>query len=193
VYTNHEVGDDSGADGWVGDYGDNPLWFYQQYEDSENATTAAGRQLAIRGAVQPWQPSAGTPLGPNHVNHVLAQFLADATAGTLPQVSWIVAPDNYSEHPAASPGYGAHYVRAVLEALMGNQELWNSTALFVAYDEHDGYFDHVLPPAPDASVTDEFIDGLPIGFGNRVPMIIASPWTRGGFVDSNTYNHTSML
>ena len=51
----------------------------------------------------------------------------------------------------------------------------------------------MLPPAPDASVTDEFIDGLPIGFGNRVPMIIASPWTRGGFVDSNTYNHTSML
>jgi phospholipase C len=193
VYTNHEVGDGGGVNAWVGDFGDNPLWFYQQYEDSENATTAAGQELAIRGAVQPWQPSAGTPLGPNHVNHVLAQFLADATAGTLPQVSWIVAPDNYSEHPAASPSYGAHYVRAVLEALMGNQELWNSTALFVTYDEHDGYFDHVVPPAPDASVTDEFIDGLPIGFGNRVPMIIASPWTRGGFVDSNTYNHTSML
>ena len=193
VYTNHEVGDGGGVNAWVGDFGDNPLWFYQQYEDSENATTPAGQELAIRGAVQPWQPNAGTPLGPNHVNHVLAQFLADATAGTLPQVSWIVAPDNYSEHPAASPSYGAHYVRAVLEALMGNQDLWESTALFITYDEHDGYFDHVLPPAPDPSVTDEFIDGLPIGFGNRVPMIIASPWTRGGFVDSNTYNHTSML
>jgi phospholipase C len=193
VYTNHEVGDGGGNDAWVGDFGDNPLWFYQQYEDSENATTAAGQELAKRGAVQPWQPNAGTPLGPNHVNHVLAQFLADATAGTLPQVSWIVAPDNYSEHPAASPSYGAHYVRAVLEALMGNQDVWNSTALFVTYDEHDGYFDHVLPPAPDPSVTDEFIGGLPIGFGNRVPMIIASPWTRGGYVDSNTYNHTSML
>ena len=193
VYTNHEVGDGGGNDAWVGDFGDNPLWFYQQYEDSENATTAAGQELAIRGAVQPWQPNAGTPLGPNHVNHVLAQFIADATAGTLPQVSWIVAPDNYSEHPAASPSYGAHYVRTVLEALMGNQELWNSTALFITYDEHDGYFDHVLPPAPETTVTDEFIDGLPIGFGNRVPMIIASPWTRGGYVDSNTYNHTSML
>ncbi|HEX4257671.1 MAG TPA: alkaline phosphatase family protein, partial [Streptosporangiaceae bacterium] len=139
------------------------------------------------------QPNAGVPLGPNQVNHVLAQFVADATAGTLPQVSWIVAPYEYSEHPAASPSYGAHYVRTVLEALLGNQDLWNSTALFVTYDEHDGYFDHVLPPAPDASVTDEFIDGLPIGFGSRVPMIIASPWTRGGYVDSNTYNHTSML
>ena len=193
VYTNREVGDGGGIDAWVGDFGDNPLWFYQQYEDSQNATTAAGQELAMRGAVQPWQPNAGTPLGPNHVNHVLAQFVADATAGTLPQVSWIVAPDNYSEHPAASPSYGAHYVRTVLEALMGNQELWNSTALFITYDEHDGYFDHGLPPAPDPSVTDEFIDGLPIGFGNRVPMIVASPWTRGGYVDSNTYNHTSML
>jgi phospholipase C len=111
----------------------------------------------------------------------------------LPQVSWIVAPYEYSEHPAASPSYGAHYVRTVLEALMGNRDLWNTTALFVTYDEHDGYFDHVLPAAPETSVTDEFIDGLPIGFGSRVPMIIASPWTRGGYVDSNTYNHTSML
>ncbi len=193
VYTNHEVGDGSGADGWVGDYGDNPLWFYQQYENAEKAPTRAGQELAVRGAVQPWQPNAGVPLGPNHVNHVLAQFVADATRGTLPQVSWIVAPYEYSEHPAASPSYGAHYVRTVLEALMGNQDLWNSTALFLTYDEHDGYFDHVLPPSPDASVTDEFIGGLPIGFGPRVPMIIASPWTRGGWVDSSTYNHTSML
>ena len=193
VYTNHEVGDGGGVDGWVGDYGDNPLWFYQQYQTSENATTAAGQELAKRGAVQPWLPNAGVPLGPNQVNHVLAQFVADATAGTLPQVSWIVAPYEYSEHPAASPSYGAHYVRTVLEALMGNQDLWNSTALFVTYDEHDGYFDHVLPPAPETSVKNEFIDGLPIGFGSRVPMIIASPWTRGGYVDSNTYNHTSML
>jgi phospholipase C len=193
VYTNHEVGDGGGVDGWVGDFSDNPLWFYQQYEDSENATTPAGQELAKRGAVQPWLPNAGVPLGPNHVNHVLAQFVADATAGTLPQVSWIVAPYEYSEHPAASPSYGAHYVRTVLEALMGNRDLWNTTALFVTYDEHDGYFDHVLPPAPETSVTDEFIGGLPIGFGSRVPMIIASPWTRGGYVDSNTYNHTSML
>jgi phospholipase C len=193
VYTNHEVGDGDGVDGWVGDFGDNSLWFYQQYQTSEHATTAARQELAKRGAVQPWLPNAGVPLGPNHVNHVLAQFVADATAGTLPQVTWIVAPYEYSEHPAASPSYGAHYVRTILEALMGNQDLWNTTALFVTYDEHDGYFDHVLPPAPETGVKNEFIDGLPIGFGSRVPMIIASPWTRGGYVDSNTYNHTSML
>jgi phospholipase C len=193
VYTNHEVGDGSGNDGWVGDYGDNPLWFYQQYQTSEKATTTAGQQLAVQGAVQPWQPNAGTPLGPNHVNHVLAQFITDCAAGTIPQVSWIVAPYEYSEHPSASPSYGAHYVRTVLEALMGNQALWQTTALFITYDEHDGYFDHVLPGSPETSVTNEFISGLPIGFGPRVPMIICSPWTRGGYVDSNSYDHTSML
>ena len=193
VYTNHEVGDGSGANGWVGDYGDNPLWFYQQYQTSMKATTTAGQQLAVQGAVQPWQASAGTPLGPNHVNHVLAQFIADCAAGTIPQVSWVVAPYEYSEHPSASPSYGAHYARTVLEALMSNQALWESTALFITYDEHDGYYDHVPPPAPETSVTNEFIGGLPIGFGPRVPMIICSPWTRGGFVDSNTYDHTSML
>jgi phospholipase C len=193
VYTNHEVGDGSGANGWVGDYGDNPLWFYQAYQTSMNATTAAGQQLAIQGAVQPWQSSAGTPLGPNHVNHVLAGFISDCAAGTLPQVSWIVAPYEYSEHPSASPSYGAHYTRTVLEALMGNQALWESTALFITYDEHDGYFDHALPPSPETSVTNEFIGSLPAGLGPRVPMIICSPWTRGGFIDSNTYDHTSML
>jgi phospholipase C len=193
VYTNREVGDGEGADGWVGDFGDNPLWFYQQYQTSMKAASAAGRQLAAQGAVQSWQPNAGTPLGPNHVNHVLAQFIADCAASKLPQVSWIVAPYEYSEHPAASPSYGAHYVRTVLETLMSNQALWESTALFITYDEHDGYFDHVLPPSPEASVTNEFIAGQPAGPGPRVPMIICSPWTRGGFVDSNRYDHTSLL
>jgi phospholipase C len=81
----------------------------------------------------------------------------------------------------------------VLQTLMANPELWKNTALFITYDEHDGFFDHQLPPFPETSVTDEYIDGLPIGPGTRVPMIIASPWTRGGYVDSNVYNHTSML
>ncbi len=76
---------------------------------------------------------------------------------------------------------------------MGNQALWESTALFLTYDEHDGYFDHVPPPSPETTVTSEFIGGLPIGLGPRVPMIVCSPWTRGGYVDSNTYDHTSVL
>jgi len=192
VYTDHEVGDGSGNNGWVGDYGDNPLWFYKQYQTSMNATTTAGQQLAIQGAVQKWQPNAGVPLGPTQVNSVLSEFISACAAGTLPQVSWIVAPYEYSEHPSSSPSYGAHYVATVLNAITGNTALWESTALFITYDEHDGYFDHVLPPAPETTVTNEFISSLPIGMGPRVPMLICSPWTQGGYVDSNTYDHTSM-
>jgi phospholipase C len=81
----------------------------------------------------------------------------------------------------------------VLQTLFSNPGLWQTTALFITYDEHDGFFDHQLPPCPEASVTDEYIDGLPIGPGTRVPMLICSPWTRGGYVDSNVYDHTSML
>jgi len=108
-------------------------------------------------------------------------------------VSWIVAPAGYCEHPSYTPDYGAHYVNTVLQTLFGNPELWKSTALFITYDEHDGFFDHQLPPFPEPSVADEHIDGLPIGPGTRVPMLICSPWTRGGYVDSNVYDHTSML
>jgi phospholipase C len=171
----------------------NPLWLYRQYQESMKAATTAGQRLAVQGAVQPWQPNAGTPLGPDHVKHVLAQFTADCAAGTIPQVSWIVAPREYSEHPSASPSYGAHYARTVLDALTGNPALWKTTALFVTYDEHDGFFDHVLPPCPEPGEKNEFIDFRPAGLGPRVPMIVCSPWTRGGFVDSNTYDHTSVL
>jgi phospholipase C len=84
-------------------------------------------------------------------------------------------------------------VNTVLQTLFSNPELWRNTALFITYDEHDGFFDHQLPPFPEQSVTDEHIAGLPIGPGTRVPMLICSPWTRGGYVDSNVYDHTSML
>jgi phospholipase C len=194
VYTNDQVGDSgSYPDFFLGDYGDNPLWFYQQY-NTTNSRQGGTSQIAVRGAVTPWQTGAGAPpLGKTHAAYVLSTFLKDVKGGTLPQVSWIVAPAGYCEHPSYTPDYGAHYVNTVLQALFANPELWKSTALFITYDEHDGFFDHQLPPAPEATVTDEYIGGLPIGPGTRVPMVICSPWTRGGYVDSNVYNHTSML
>jgi len=148
VYTNHEVGDGGGADGWVGDYGDNPLWFYQQYQTSEKATTKAGQRLAVQGAVQPWQPSAGTPLGPNHVNHVLAQFISDLRREQAPQRVL----DHRAVRVLRAPG-GKPQLRRALRAdgarvADEQQELWESTALFITYDEHDGYFDHVPPAFP---------------------------------------------
>jgi phospholipase C len=195
VYTNDTVGD-SGTypDYFLGDYGDNPLWFYQQY-NSTNSREGGTSELAIRGAVTPWQ--SATPVGLNidktHAAYVLSSFINAVNSNTLPQVSWIVAPAGYCEHPSYTPDYGAHYVNTVLQTLFSNPEVWNTTALFITYDEHDGFFDHQLPPTPPASVTDEYISGLPIGPGTRVPMLICSPWTRGGYVDSNVYCHTSML
>ena len=194
VYTNDQVGDSgSYPDYFVGDYGDNPLWFYQQY-NTTNSTNGGTGELAVRGAVTPWQSNAGVPpLSKTHAAYVLSSFINDVKSNSLPQVSWIVAPAGYCEHPSYTPDYGAHYVNTVLQTLFSNPDLWKNTALFITYDEHDGFFDHQLPPAPEVSVTDEHIGGLPIGPGTRVPMLICSPWTRGGYVDSNVYDHTSML
>ncbi|HEY1917425.1 MAG TPA: phospholipase C, phosphocholine-specific [Streptosporangiaceae bacterium] len=191
VYTNDQVGD-SGTRYFLGDYGDNPLWFYQQY-NSTNSRKGGTSELATRGAVTAWQPGTGAPhMSKTHAAYVLSSFIDAVDSNTLPQVSWIVAPAGYCEHPSYTPDYGAHYVNTVLQTLFSNPDVWQSTALFITYDEHDGFFDHQLPPFPEASVTDEHISGLPIGPGTRVPMIICSPWTRGGFVDSNVYDHTSM-
>jgi len=194
VYTNDQVGD-SGTypDYFLGDYGDNPLWFYQQYNTTNGRNGGTGA-LAVRGAVTPWKTDAGAPpMSKTHAAYVLSSFIKDVKSNSLPQVSWIVAPAGYCEHPAYTPDYGAHYVNTVLQTLLANPDLWKATALFITYDEHDGFFDHQLPPYPEATVTDEYIAGLPIGPGTRVPMLICSPWTRGGYVDSNVYDHTSML
>jgi phospholipase C len=194
VYTNDQVGDSGSYPGYfLGDYGDNPLWFYSQYNTTNSRDGGTGA-LAVRGAVTPWQTGAGAPpMSKTHAAYVLSSFIKDVKSSKLPQVSWIVAPAGYCEHPSYTPDYGAHYVNTVLQTLFANPALWKTTALFITYDEHDGFFDHQLPPVPEVSVTDEYIGGLPIGPGTRVPMLICSPWTRGGYVDSNVYDHTSVL
>jgi phospholipase C len=194
VYTNDQVGDTGNFPGYfLGDFGDNPLWFYQQY-NSSNSRKGGHSELAKHGAVTPWKTGKGAPpLSKTHAAYVLSSFIDAVNSNALPQVSWIVAPAGYCEHPSYTPDYGAHYVNTVLRTLFANHDLWKNTALFVTYDEHDGFFDHQLPPFPEATVTDEHIEGLPIGPGTRVPMLICSPWTRGGYVDSNVYDHTSML
>jgi phospholipase C len=194
VYTNNQVGDSGDfPDFFLGDYGDNPLWFYQQFNTTNSRNGGTG-PLATHGAVTPWQTDAGAPaLSKTHAAYVLSSFIKDVKSSKLPRVSWIVAPAGYCEHPSYTPDYGAHYTNTVLQTLFSNPDLWKSTAVFITYDEHDGFFDHQLPPFPETSVADEHIDGEPIGPGTRVPMTICSPWTRGGYVDSNVYDHTSML
>jgi phospholipase C len=136
-------------------------------------------------------------------------------AGNLPQVSWLCPPAAYSEHPSYTPAYGAEYTSQILDALTSNPEVWSKTVLFIMYDENDGFFDHIVPPQPattgaqgqsTVSVEGEIhnvvnplrggsytADGLPFGLGPRVPMTIVSPWTKGGFVCSQVFDHTSVI
>ncbi|HEU4536514.1 MAG TPA: phospholipase C, phosphocholine-specific, partial [Polyangiaceae bacterium] len=131
----------------------------------------------------------------------------DIAAGRLPQVSWVVAPAMYSEHPGpSSPVQGAWYAQEVLNALTADPAVWSKTVLFLNFDENDGYFDHVPPPCAPASeggvlagastvdtAGEYHADGNPYGPGPRVPMFVVSPWSRGGWVDSQVFDHTSVL
>src|SRR5271163_1371165 len=71
--------------------------------------------------------------------------------------------------------------------------VWAKTLFILNYDENDGLFDHVPPPVAPAGTPHEFVEGLPIGGGFRVPCIIVSPWTAGGWVSSEPFDHTSVL
>ena len=116
VYANDEVGD-SGGYPFAGDYGDNPLWLFQAYHDALASPDPAVQELAVRGRLS--QSGSPTRQGPV-VDHVIAKFRRDCAAGTLPAVSWVVAPYGYSEHPAARPVDGQAYVQGVLNAVWGN-------------------------------------------------------------------------
>lgn len=134
---------------------------------------------------------------PRYVNAMtkwdLSAFDAHCKDGTLPTVSWLVSPYQFCEHPTASPAYGAHWVNTALQSVFANPDVWRHTVFLVMYDENDGYFDHVVPPVPHAGTPEEFVDGQPIGLGNRVPLWVISPWSRGGWVNSQVFDHTSLL
>jgi phospholipase C len=120
-------------------------------------------------------------------------MLADFRSGNLPQVSWICAPAAFTEHPWYMPAAGEYYTSRILAALMSNPAVWARTAFFLTYDENDGQFDHVAPPVAPPGTPDEFVEGLPIGLGFRVPTLLISPFSRGGYVCGSTFDHTSVL
>ncbi|EFV11892.1 phospholipase C, phosphocholine-specific [Segniliparus rugosus ATCC BAA-974] len=120
-------------------------------------------------------------------------FEEDARAGRLPKVSWIIMTSAASEHPDYRPADGAAYIASKLGAVAENPELWAKTAFILNYDENDGLFDHVPPPTPPPGTPHEYVKGLPIGGGFRVPAIIVSPWTVGGWAASEPFDHTSVL
>ena len=115
------------------------------------------------------------------------KFEYDAINDNLPAVSWIITTSTQSEHPDFMPAAGAAFVASKLEAIATNPEVWAKTAFILNYDENDGIFDHVAPPTPPPGTPKEFVKGLPIGGGFRVPCIIASPWTAGGWVCSQPF------
>jgi len=134
-------------------------------------------------------------------------FRKDVDTGKLPTVSWLVAPQRFSDH-TSSPLYGTWYVSEAIDILTKNPEVWKKTIFILTYDENDGYFDHLPPfvaPKPDDVSTGKVSEGLatwvdyefkknsPIGLGYRVPMLIASPWSKGGYVNSQVFDHTSSL
>ncbi|MDH6574956.1 phospholipase C, phosphocholine-specific [Kitasatospora sp. MAP5-34] len=162
-------------------FGDNALAYFNQFTGAPSSSPLAQRGM---GSVR---STGSTP------DDIAAAIRADAVAGTLPQVSWVVANQLYSEHPDGPPENGAHFVNLVIQALAADPATFDSTVLFLNYDENDGFFDHVPPPVAPAGTAGEFYSGTNIGLGFRVPMIIASPWTRGGYVDSQVYDHTSVI
>ena len=159
---------------------DNVLSYFKQYRK--------GSKLAARGLV---------PTFP-------ADFLDDVAHDRLPQVSWLLTAIGDSEHPefsTASAGQGA--ARQIVETLMANPKVWRKTALFITWDENGGFFDHVSPPTPRTGTKGEYLTGElpleaqgirgPIGLGVRVPMLVVSPFSRGGLVCSDRFDHTSTL
>ncbi|MDB6121737.1 MAG: plcN [Pedosphaera sp.] len=121
------------------------------------------------------------------------QFEQDARNDKLPAVSWLMPTSTESEHPDHMPAAGAAFVARKIEALAANPEVWAKTVFILNYDENDGLFDHVAPPVPPKDTPGEFVSHVPIGGGFRVPCVIVSPWTAGGWVCSQPFDHTSVL
>jgi len=109
------------------------------------------------------------------------QFYTDAQNGTLPQVSWVIPNSDLSEHPPGSIATGMNYVTGLVNAVMNSPE-WNSTAIFIAWDDWGGFYDHVDPPKVDQ-----------YGLGIRVPGLVISPYARQGYIDHKTYSFESWL
>ncbi|WP_344465282.1 phosphocholine-specific phospholipase C [Kitasatospora kazusensis] len=163
-------------------FGDNALAYFTQFSGAP-----AGSDLAVKGMGSVPKVTGRTP------DDIAAAIRADVLGGTLPQVSWVVADQQSSEHPYATPEDGAHFVHMVMDALNADANVFNSTIMLLNYDENDGFFDHVPPPSPPAGTAGEFYNSTAIGLGFRVPLIAISPWSRGGWVNSETFDHTSVL
>jgi phospholipase C len=187
-------------DAYIGNYGDNSLLYFFQYQ---NATPGS-----------PLYQNALTGTNVANSGTFFDILQSDVTNGTLPQVSWVVAPEAFCEHPNWPANYGAWYISQILDTLTSNPDVWSKTVFLIMFDENDGFFDHVVPPIPAndpaaggstvstalefytatqaATNADSFVLG-PYGLGPRVPFLAISPWSRGGWVCSEVFDHTSII
>jgi phospholipase C len=185
---------------------DNPLAGFKAYRDAHKDAPGSDKRLKDL-ALTTWH---------------LDKLREDVVAGRLPQVSWIVAPAADSEHPSpSSPAQGADYTARVIDALTADPKVWARTVFLVMFDENDGFYDHMPPPSPpsrdvagkliggstvdlsaehhlvrnptEAKSERDDLMGRPYGLGPRVPLYVISPWSRGGWVNSQVFDHTSVI
>jgi phospholipase C len=201
-----DLGDGTG-NSFAGNFTDNPILYFNQYATAptssplfENACTGTQiiKDIPATGSPESaWQAWA---------EQLFAEFRSDVAHNKLPQVSWIVAPAGYTEHPDWPSNYGAWYISKIFDILVSNPEVFSKTVFIINYDENDGGFDHIVPPTPPqtsangastVSIENEIVTNTtptgPIGLGVRVPLLAISPWSKGGFVNSQVFDHTSVI
>jgi phospholipase C len=201
-----DFGDGTG-NSFAGNYTDNSVLYFKQY-----AMAAPGTPLFDNGATGTQiinsipSTSAPAPAWQAWAEHLFDNFRKDVTSGKLPQVSWIVAPAGYTEHSDWPINYGAWYISRILDVLVSNPDVFSKTVFLINYDEADGSFDHIVPPTPPqtaaygastVSIENEIVTTSnpngPIGLGTRVPFLAISPWSKGGYVNSQVFDHTSVI
>lgn len=191
-------------------FGDNLLSVFPAFRPCDPAS-----ELYRRGRSWVSEGKGGTDRTRSDGDQLVETFRADIAAGRLPQVSWIVTAADLSEHPTAEPAKGEHVTARLIEALIDHPEVFARTVFILNYDEVGGFFDHMPPPVPpvgnyrghstvpvdgeakDWSGESEWAKAHgaihPIGLGARTPTVIVSPWSRGGHVCSQLFDHTSVL
>ena len=201
-----DFGDGTG-NSFAGNFTDNSVLYFNQYLNAPPGSPLFDLGCTGTGIINliPGE-NASQKAWLDWAEHLFDDFRQDVRSGNLPQVSWIVAPAGYTEHADWPVDYGAWYISQIFDILVSSPEVFSKTVFIVNYDEADGSFDHILPPtvpasraygASTVSIENEIVTTStphgPIGLGQRVPFLVISPWSKGGYVNSQVFDHTSTI
>ena len=207
-----DFGDGTG-NSFAGNYTDNPLLYFNQYLTAP-PNTPLFKDACTGTDIGNTIPSASAPESAwlAWAESLFAEFKSDVASGKLPQVSWFIGPAGYTEHSDYPVNYGAWYISQILGILVSNPAVFSKTVFLINYDEADGSFDHIVAPTPPqgpgygastVSIVNELLTASevepsgtvpgPIGLGPRVPFLAISPWSKGGYVNSQVFDHTSVI